>query len=595
MATLLQINKLHKSYASHIILDDANLNISEKQKIAVIGRNGAGKSTLFKIIVGDENQDSGEVIQGPNTRLGYLTQHNPYEDNELVIDFLTRSSGKEEWECGKIAGQFQIKDELYVEIGSLAGGYQMRVKLISMLLKEPNLLLLDEPTNYLDLSTQILLEEFLKSYNGAFLLISHDREFLKNTCQQTLEIERGKTFLYPRTIDEYLIYKEEQVEQKERHNKKIEREKKHLQQFVDKFRAKASKASQAQSKMKQIEKLKTIDISHPLKTTQINIPKIEDRKGIALKIDDLNIGYPEKTIATKITLDIDRGENIAIVGDNGQGKTTFLKTIAGELDKISGDFKWGSNIKTGYYAQHIPATMRSEESVKAYLERISPADVMKEEIFKMAGNFLFNREALKKKISVLSGGEKARLCLAGLLLAKNQVLLLDEPTNHLDFETVEALALALRESNTTLLFVSHNRTFVEIIASGIIEVGNGKVCRYHHNYEEYVYHLKHKIEKELDPKNQNTQENKSDPKDEKKDKKQNRYKLKEQKKKLRKTEKEIEKLEKQKHELVKWFEENYTEYSKEKTEELNKIEKELKEKEEKWMKIEMYIDGEEML
>lgn len=585
MATLLKITNLTKSYGIQTILDDAELVVNDNQKIGVIGRNGAGKSTLFKIIVGSEDCDEGNIDLPASTRIGYLTQHSDYTDEESVIDYLMRSSGKEDWECGKVAGSFQIKNEMLdVKVVSLAGGYQMRVKLIATLLKEPNLLLLDEPTNYLDLSTQILLEHFLVNFRGSVLLISHDREFIRRTCNQTLEIEHGKMFLFPRSIDEYLVYKEEQIEQVGRQNLKTEQKKKHLQKFVDRFGSKASKASQAQSKLKQIAKLKTIDVAHPLSTTTITIPRVEDKDGIALKLDDLEIGYSDKSVAANVNLDIERGQKIAVLGDNGQGKTTLLKTLAGELEKLSGYFKWGHNIQIAYYAQHITASLNVDETVKAYLMRVSPAGVTEQDVFKMAGNFLFKDEALKKKIPVLSGGEKARLCLAKILLQKNHVILLDEPTNHLDFETVEVFAQALRDSNVTVIFVSHNRTFVEIVANGIIEVKNQKVTRYHHNYEEYVYHLQKEIEEDLGiaegPKLNMVKE----------EKKELRKKIKKAKSRLKILEKNMAKLEEEKKILLEWFEENFGEFSKEKTSRLTEIEKTIADHENEWMELEEELD-----
>lgn len=586
MATLLQISGLSKSYSAQMILANADLMVSDRQKIGVIGRNGAGKSTLFKIIVGHEDFDEGKVNVYDGTRIGYLTQHSEYEENESVMDFLMRSSGKMDFECGKVAGRFQVKgDMLTAQVASLAGGFQMRVKLIAMLLKEPNLLLLDEPTNYLDLSTQILLEKFLENYKGSFLLISHDREFIKRTCNETLEIEHGKMTLYPRPIEEYLEYKEEQSSLVEKHNVKIEREKKHLQQFVDRFGAKASKASQAQSKMKQIDRLKTIEVLHPLSTTRIKIPQVEERKGIALELEDLEIGYADKSIARKINLDIERGQKIAVVGDNGQGKTTLLKTIAREINQLSGSYKWGHNINIGYYAQHIPATINFDETVKDYLKRTSPKDILEREIFEMAGNFLFRDEALKKKIPVLSGGEKARLCLAQILLQKNQVILLDEPTNHLDFETVEALATALRNSNVTVVFVSHNRTFVEIVANGIIEVKNGEIRRYNHNYEEYVYHLQKDIEDDL-----GLSDTSKPNRDNSNDSKEFRMKIREAKKRSKSLEKSMLKLQEEKKILLEWFEENSGEFSAEKTKRLAEVEKSLIEKEKEWMELELELE-----
>lgn len=585
MATLLRISGLSKSFNAQTILDDAELVINDRQKIGVIGRNGSGKTTLFKIIVGDEGFDQGEINIHEGTRIGYLTQHAEYEENETVIDYLMRSSGKEDYECGKVAGSFQVKNEiLNTKVVSLPGGYQMRVKLIATLLKEPNLLLLDEPTNYLDLSTQILLEKFLEKFNGSVLLISHDREFIKRTCSETLEIEHGKTTLFPRPIGEYLAFKEEQLMMAEKRNLKTDQKKKQLQKFVDRFGAKASKASQAKSKMKQIARMKTIEIKHPLSTTRINIPKIDEKKGIALELNELEIGYSDKSVAKGIHLDIERGQKIAVLGDNGQGKTTLLKTLAGEIDELSGSYKWGHNINVAYYAQHIPAILDFDETVKEYLTRIAPDGVTEEEIFKMAGNFLFKDEALKKKLAILSGGEKARVCLAKILLQKNHVLLLDEPTNHLDFETVEALAQALKDTNVTVIFVSHNRTFVEIVANGIIEVKNGQIKRYSHNYEEYVYHLQKDIEEDLGLTKEKFLNLGED------EKKKLKMKIKKAKKRLKVLEKDMLRLGKEKTILLEWFEENFKEFSEDKTKRLAEIEKEIVQNEQEWMELEMELE-----
>jgi ATP-binding cassette subfamily F protein 3 len=587
MSTLLQINHLNKSFGPRVILDDVTLSIGEKQKIGVIGRNGAGKSTLFRIVVGDDEKDSGEVLIHEGTKIGYLTQHDPYEGDETVMNFLLRMSEKEEWQCAAMAGKFQIKNEMFTRpIQSLPGGYQMRVKLASMLLQDPNLLLLDEPTNYLDLSTLLLLEQFLQSYRGSFLVISHDREFLKNTCTSTLEIDQGKTFFYPGDIEAYLAHKEAQADLAKRYNKKIEREKAHLQTFVDRFRYKASKAAQAQSKMKQIAQLKTIDIISALSTTRIRIPKVEQRKGIALSSHEMTIGYNEKIISSGITLDIERGEHVAIVGDNGSGKTTLMKTFAGVLPTLAGTFRWGPHIKIGYYAQHVPQMLRNQDTVQSYLNAVSAPEIKTEQVLEMAGNFLFRGDDLNKSITLLSGGEKARLCLAGLLLQKNEVLLLDEPTNHLDFETVEALGEALRNTDCTILFISHNRTFVNLVASSIIEVGGGRVRRYHHNYEEYVYHLEQNLEVSRIQKEEERKEVKSSAEE----RKALQQEIKKERKALQEVEMEIMDLEKEKQKLLSWFEQNSKEYSREKTEKLHDTTYFILEKEKEWMHIQENIE-----
>jgi ATP-binding cassette subfamily F protein 3 len=588
MSILLQVSGLEMAYGSQVILDDAGFTISDRQKVAVVGRNGAGKSTLFRLIVGEEEPTGGEILVHGGTRLGYLTQHSPFEPGEKVMDFLMRYSGKESWACAKVASQFQIKNDLFEkEVSSLAGGFQMRVKLSAILAKEPNLLLLDEPTNYLDLSTQLLLEHFLRKYKGAFLLISHDREFINKTCNQTLEIDRGKTILFPQPLEEYLIYKQEKITTTEKQNTKILQEKQRLQTFVDRFGAKASKATQAKSKMKQIEKLQTTEILHPLASTKIRIPQVETKKGIALVVEDLFIGYPDKTVAGKINFNIDRGERIAIVGDNGQGKTTFLKTISGELAALSGKYGWGSNIRISYYAQHTPSTMRSSATVREYLFGSAAEDLSPQEIYEMAGNFLFNEDGLKKEISVLSGGEKARLCLASILLQKNHVLLLDEPTNHLDFETVESLAHALRQSNSTVIFVSHNRTFVETLANGIIEVKNGQASRYHHDYENYVYHIRSAIEQDLGEESKPSQTGQA-PQSNQEDL---RAQLKKAKNKLNKIESTLRELEQEKAQLTAWFESHPTEYSEEKSLRLGEINKNLETAESDWLVVQLEMEA----
>ncbi len=496
---LLQLNEIRKSYGARVILDDATVSFSENQKIGVIGRNGAGKSTLCKIITGHEEADGGTLTKSPELRLSYLEQHEPYSLDETVIAFLMRYTGQEEWRCGKVAGRFQLKNEiLEAKIGSLSGGYRTRVKLASMLLAEPNFLLLDEPTNYLDLKTLILLEEFFQGYNGGFLIVSHDREFLKKTCRYTLEVENGSCLLYPGTVEDYLIFKEEQKEQAVNYNKNIEAKQKQLQRFVDRFRAKASKASQARSKMRQIEKLKKIDVDHPLSNVHIRIPAVERKNGVAVSCDDLSIGYPEKLVAQRINMEVMQGARVAVLGDNGQGKTTFLRTLAEELPSKGGRHKWGYGLKVGYYAQHVFVALESGTDVYTYLSSKAAPDIGRQEILNLAGSFLFKGDDVKKKISVLSGGERARLCLAGLLLAKSQVLLLDEPTNHLDFETVEALGRALKSFAGTLFFISHDRTFVNLVATEIVEVNDGMVRRYAGSYEDYVYHLEKRLREELD-------------------------------------------------------------------------------------------------
>ncbi|MBI4115368.1 MAG: ABC-F family ATP-binding cassette domain-containing protein [Candidatus Omnitrophica bacterium] len=490
MPVLLQVNQIHKSYGATVILDSATASFSSDQKIGMIGRNGAGKSTLCRIITGHETADSGTLSANSELRLSYLEQHDTFEPEESVLHFLMRTTGAEHWQCGETAARFQIKNEMLdLPVRSLPGGYQTRVKLTAMLLREPNFLVLDEPSNYLDLRTLILLENFLLNFRGGYLLVSHDREFLKRTCDHTLEIESGTLTLYPGNIEEYFEFKEIQQARKEAQNKTIQKKRDQLEEFISRFRAKASTASRAQSKMKQLERLKTIEIAHQLSTVNLRIPQVERKAGIAFSCDDFAIGYPEKMVASGIRFEVHRGRHVAILGDNGQGKTTFLKTIAGQLAPKAGSFRWGSGIRIAYYAQHVSLSLDQEDTVYAHLARADQEGVTNQEILAMAGCFLFRGEDVKKKVKVLSGGERARLVLAGLLLSKSHALLLDEPTNHLDFETVEALGRAIKKFHGTVFFIGHDRTFVNLIATDILELNNGKAKRYPGTYEDYVYHL----------------------------------------------------------------------------------------------------------
>jgi len=498
---VLQLKNIHKAYGASIIFDDVTAAFSTEQKVGVIGRNGAGKSTLCRIILGEEEMDGGTIVKSSDLRLSYLPQQDPFEPGETVAEFLMRYSDREEWECGMMAAKFQLKHSLlYEKVKSLSGGYQTRIKLTGMLLKDPNFLILDEPSNYLDLNTLILLENFLQDYDGGFLIVSHDREFLKKTCEYTLEAENGDLTFYPGDVEEYLTFKEEQLSQAASINKNIEAKQKQLQKFIDRFGAKASKATQAKSKLKQLHRLSKdkIEIQHTASTVRIRIPSVERTNGVALRTKDLVIGYPGKTVAQGIHVEGERGSHIAVLGENGQGKTTFLRTLAGDLPALGGEYRWGNNLKTAYYAQHVFSSLHPKHSVYSHLESVAASDVSRQDILNIAGSFLFKGDEVNKSVSVLSGGERARLCLAGLLLTKSPILLLDEPTNHLDFETVEALARALKEFAGTIFFISHDRTFVNLLATEIFDVKNGSIKRYPGTYEEYVYFLEKQAQEDPD-------------------------------------------------------------------------------------------------
>ncbi|OYP35512.1 ABC-F family ATP-binding cassette domain-containing protein [Rhodopirellula sp. MGV] len=495
MTVLIQVRDAHKRYGDQVLLDGAEVSLTDDVKVGFIGRNGAGKSTFLRAILGDEELEKGDVIHHPSLRIGYLRQHDPFQPGESALDFLMRESGQPDWKCGEVAGQFELKgDYLNGPVKSLSGGWQTRVKLAGLLLNDPNLLMLDEPTNFLDLRTQILLEHFLRSFNKAALIVSHDRAFLKATCSQTLELSRGKLTMFTGPIDRFLEHREERREHDRRVNATVVAKQKQLQRFIDKNRANASTASQARSKAKQLERLQTTEVQSDEPTVCIRAPLVNPRQGTVMRAEGLAIGYPDNTVADNISLEIEHGQRAAIVGDNGQGKTTLLRTLVDSLSPIEGQIKWGHGTELGIYAQHVYTSLDERRTVLEHLEYESNADTTRQECLNMAGALLFRDSHINKKVKVLSGGERARLCMAGLLLGTANVLVLDEPGNHLDVETVEALAEALESYQGTVIFTSHDRHFMGRVATNVIEVRDGTVKNYFGDYNSYL----ESVESEID-------------------------------------------------------------------------------------------------
>ncbi len=495
MGVLLQIRGATKSFGHQLLLDEAEASINDNVKIGFVGRNGAGKSTLLRILLDEEELEKGEIIRHSSLKIGYLRQHDPFQAGESALDFLMRDSGQPDWKCGEVGGEFELKGTyLTGPISELSGGWQTRVKLASLLLQEPNLLLLDEPTNFLDVRTQILLEHFLRNFSKAALIVSHDRAFLQATCDHTLDLSHGKLTTYPGKIEDFLVYQAERKEHDERVNAAVLAKQKHLQKFIDKNRARASTASQARSKGKQLERLQTLEVADDLPTASIRAPIVSPRNGAAVRLIDLAIGYPDRTVAKDINIEIEHGQRAAIVGDNGQGKTTLLRTIVGSLTPIAGTVRWGHACDIGVYAQHVYGSLDPQQTVLEYLEYKATAGTTNQQILTVAGSLLFRGDHVRKKVQVLSGGERARLCMAGLLLGTYNILVLDEPGNHLDVETVESLAEALLEYRGTVIFTSHDRHFMSRLATNIIEVRDGTAKNYGGDYEAYLYYINKEIE-----------------------------------------------------------------------------------------------------
>jgi ATP-binding cassette subfamily F protein 3 len=495
---LLQVQGLCKSFASRNLLENAAFAVNEDEHIGVIGPNGAGKTTMFKILTGEIEFDKGQVIRSSQLRLGYLPQHDEWSATETVEEFLTRAKETPIWTLKSLARRLGITDQQFSKpITALSGGYRMRLKLVFLFGCKPNLMLLDEPTNYLDLETLLVLEEFLANFRGAFLLISHDREFLKRVCDHTLEVEEGVITKYNGHIEDYFEQKAMLAEQLQKTAANQAAKRAQIQAFIDRFGAKASKARQAQSRVKRLEKMEKIEIKSLPVRAEIVIPAplLRDKK-LAVQLESATLGYDQNAIVKKVDLMALTGERIGIVGLNGQGKSTLLKSLAGALPLIEGKLSLGYNVSIGYYAQHIGETLDPNKTVFQELDSVTSSDYPRQAVMDLAGSLLFRGDDIKKPVKVLSGGERARVALGKILLGRHSCLLLDEPTNHLDFHTVEALSQALAKFEGCVFVVSHDRSFIQRVANKIVEVDQGKVRAYPGNYDDYLWALEQRLARE---------------------------------------------------------------------------------------------------
>ncbi len=501
---LLQIQNGHKAFGAQVLFDEATFAVNTGEHVGVIGPNGAGKTTLFKILINDERLDEGQVIRSQAMRLGYLSQHDNWTAEETGDSYLERICRIPVWQAKAAGRELQVRDEIFAKpIMSLSGGYRMRIKLIGLLGMDPNIMLLDEPTNYLDLETTLLLERFLQTYEGAFLLISHDREVLRRTTDHILEVEGGEIIKYSGNIDDYFEQKEllrTQLSAKAQ-NQAIKR--KAIMDFVNRYGAKATKARQAQSKLKSLQKMETIEFKAvPIKAA-IHIPDPAHVGKQVLKLEAAEFGYQADGVLKKVLRDVNveikRGDHVAVVGLNGAGKSTLLKGLAGTLAPLKGKRELGYQVELAIFNQHVIEILNPNHTVYQSLEEVTEFSTTPQEIRAMAGSLLFSADHIEKKVKVLSGGEKSRVALGRILLQKVPLLLLDEPTNHLDFETVEALTQALTKYKGTLVVVSHDRSFIRRVGTKILEVSDGQVLVYPGTYDEYVWSLQQKLAAEDSP------------------------------------------------------------------------------------------------
>ncbi len=487
---LIQLQSGCKQFGARVIFDDASFSINDDEHVGVIGPNGAGKTTLFKILAEQEHLDSGLVTRSQQLRLAYLEQESDWDVQERVEDFLAHNCVKPLWDLKQLGLRLGLTETHFQSLlRELSGGYRMRVKLLYLIGQEPNLLLLDEPTNFLDLETLLVLESFLQEFKGSFLLISHDREFLRRVTDHILEVEDGSIVKFSGNLDDYFEQKQMLLELLQKQAMSQQAKKKSIMDFVTRFGAKATKARQAQSRLKALDKMEMIELKSAPTHTHIQIPPARPTGKMILEMTDATCGYPSKIILSNVNLRLERGDHLGIVGFNGAGKSTLLKSIAEQIGLLQGTLKWGYQVSFSYYAQHTPDQLQAEHTVLEALSFGAPAEVTQQEVLNMAGSLLFSGETVKKKVRVLSGGEKSRVALGQILLQKAPLLLLDEPTNHLDFDTVEALTLALEKYEGSIVTVSHDRGFIGRVASKILEIKNGELTLYPGTYDEYVWSL----------------------------------------------------------------------------------------------------------
>jgi ATP-binding cassette subfamily F protein 3 len=490
---MLTVAGLSKSFGGRELFDDVSLNVMSGDRIAIVGPNGAGKSTLIKIILGKAEPDAGSVSLIRGTRIGYLPQESEPAGNETVMEITVphehEHDGQFVAKAKQILASLGFKQTDYDRLArEMSGGWIMRAHLARLLAEEPDLLMLDEPTNHLDLETLIWFQDYLKYYPGAILLISHDREFLNNLCTHIAELRASRIMRYTGNYDSYLEQRAAAEVTMIATAKSQQREIDRMQLFVDRFRAKNTKAAQAQSKMKQIERIKEDMVelpSGPDATMGFRFPQPQRSGQRVITLEKIKFGYGDKLIYDGIDLEVERDQRIVLVGPNGAGKSTLLKLLADVLKPQAGVRKLGHNAKHGYFAQHRAAMLNPAHTV--FQEALdTPQRITEQAVRTVLGSFLFRGDDIYKPVSVLSGGEKSRLALVKLLLDPPNLLLMDEPTTHLDLASVDALIVALKQFQGTLVFISHDVHFIRKLSTHVVRVEAGQLRHFTGGYQYYL-------------------------------------------------------------------------------------------------------------
>ena len=527
---ILQANKIERSFAGEVLFDNIYLQVDERDRIALVGKNGAGKSTLLKILVGEEEPTTGEINKKKDVSLSYLAQDSRFESENTIYDEMLhvfddlRSTEKQlrqmELEMGEKTGAeldklmsdydrlseefrqaggftyeadirsilngFKFDESMWqMKIAELSGGQNTRLALAKMLLEKPNLLVLDEPTNHLDIETIAWLENYLVNYIGALIIVSHDRYFLDKVATITLDLTKHSLDRYVGNYSSFVEQKEQKLLTEAKNYEKQQKEIAALEDFVNRNLVRASTTKRAQSRRKQLEKMERLDKPEAGKKSA-NMTFHSDRVSgnVVLTVENAAIGYDGEILSEPINLDLRKMNAVAVVGPNGIGKTTFIKSIVGQIPFIKGEVRFGANVEVGYYDQTqsklTPSNTVLDELWNDF--KLTP----EVEIRNRLGAFLFSGDDVKKSVGMLSGGEKARLLLAKLSMENNNFLILDEPTNHLDIDSKEVLENALIDFDGTLLFVSHDRYFINRVATHVLELSENGSTLYLGDYDYYV-------------------------------------------------------------------------------------------------------------
>ena len=476
---MLTIDHISMEFSSRPVLDDITFLINRKERIALVGKNGAGKTTLLRLIAGEYQPTSGRIAKETDMTIGYLPQVMLFHDDRTLREEMMLVAHEDEarfvaeMDRTVIGLGFERKD-FDRPCSEFSGGWRMRIELAKILLSHPDLLLLDEPTNHLDIESIQWLEDFLKSSPSAVLMVSHDRAFIDNVCNRTIEITLGRIYDYNVNYSKFVELRKERHEQQVRAYQNQQKMIQDTEEFIERFRYKATKAVQVQSRIKQLEKLERLEVDLE-DTSRLNLrfPPAPRSGDFPLIIEDLRKDFGSHNVFHDVTFTIRRGEKVAFVGKNGEGKTTLVKCIMGQLDYL-GTLKIGHNVKIGYFAQNQAALLDENLTVFETIDYVAVGDI-RTKIRDILGAFMFGGEASDKKVKVLSGGERSRLAMIRLLLEPCNLLILDEPTNHLDMQSKDVLKAALQDFNGTLICVSHDRDFLNGLVSKVYEFGGGRV------------------------------------------------------------------------------------------------------------------------